>query len=250
MFRYRIRTPLRRPQPGGRKSRRAGESLDFMELRGYAPGDDPRFVDWKAYARTGRLYTRVWEGEERVRFTLWLDGSPSMRLFGKEDFAREVARVLLAAALPDETHALGAGSLRRLRSPLELRRYAADARGPAAARTELAHARGQLLLVTDGLDETDWAALLRRLAPRRPLLVQVLAPEELDPPPRAEEWRDVETGERVHVDAAALRAWRKALAAHLRTLQRAAAAYGGYAHLRVGEPIVPALRRQGVLEWR
>ncbi|WP_287408500.1 DUF58 domain-containing protein [Oceanithermus sp.] len=250
MFRYRIRTTLRRPLPGGRKSRRAGESLDFMELRGYTPGDDPRFVDWKAYARTGRLYTRVWEGEERARFTLWLDGSPSMELHGKRAYAREVARVLLAAALPDETHALTPGGLRRLRRPSEHDRLEADPRGPMAALGELVRARGQLVLITDALDEGDWSAFLRRLAPRRPLLVQVLAPEELDPPRREAEWRDVETGRRQRVDAAGLAAWRTALEAHLRALHRLAAAQGGYAHLRVGEAVVPALRRQGVLEWR
>lgn len=250
MFRYRIRTSLRRPLPGGRKSRRAGESLDFMELRGYTPGDDPRFVDWKAYARTGRLYTRVWEGEERARFTLWLDGSPSMDLHGKRAYAREVARVLLAAALPDETFALDESGPRRLREPAEHARLAPDPRGPMAALGELRRARGQLVLVTDALDEGDWAGFFRSLAPRRPILIQVLAPEELEPPPRGAEWRDVETGTRVRVDRATLAAWRVALAAHLHALHRLAAEQGGYAHLRVGEAIVPALRRQGVLEWR
>ena len=250
MFRYRIRTPLRRPLPGGRRSRRAGESLDFMELRGYTPGDDPRFVDWKAYARTGRLYTRVWEGEERARFTLWLDGSPSMELHGKRAYAREVARVLLAAALPDETFALGEAGLGRLRLPADHARLAPDPRGPMAALGELRRARGQLVLLTDGLDEGDWIGFFRTLAPRRPILIQILAAEELEPPPREAEWRDVETGARARVDRAALAAWREALTAHLRMLERAARAAGGYAHLRVGEATVPALRRQGVLEWR
>ncbi|WP_293170111.1 DUF58 domain-containing protein [Oceanithermus sp.] len=250
MFRYRIRTPLRRPLPGGRRSRRAGESLDFMELRGYTPGDDPRFVDWKAYARTGRLYTRVWEGEERARFTLWLDGSPSMELHGKRAYACEVARVLLAAALPDETFALGEAGLGRLRLPADHARLVPDPRGPMAALGELRRARGQLVLLTDGLDEGNWIGFFRTLAPRRPILIQILAAEELEPPPREAEWRDVETGARARVDRTALAAWREALTAHLRMLERAARAAGGYAHLRVGEATVPALRRQGVLEWR
>ena len=221
-----------------------------MELRGYTPGDDPRFVDWKAYARTGRLYTRVWEGEERARFTLWLDGSPSMELHGKRAYAREVARVLLAAALPDETFALGEAGLGRLRLPADHARLAPDPRGPMAALGELRRARGQLVLLTDGLDEGNWIGFFRTLAPRRPILIQILAAEELEPPPREAEWRDVETGARARVDRAALAAWREALTAHLRMLERAARAAGGYAHLRVGEATVPALRRQGVLEWR
>lgn len=221
-----------------------------MELRGYAAGDDPRFVDWKAYARSGRLYTRVWEGEERARFTLWLDGSPSMQLYGKLGYARTVMQVLLAAALPDETYGLAAAGLQRLRRVVEHARVAPDPRGPLAALPDLVRARGQLVFVTDALDEGDWTAFLRRLGPRRPLLVQVLAPEELEPPLREAEWRDVETGQQVRVDARALLDWRTELESHLRILRRAARAQGGYAHLRVGEAVVPALRQQGVLEWR
>jgi uncharacterized protein (DUF58 family) len=248
--RYRIRTSLRRPYPGGRKSQRPGESLDFLELRGYVPGDDPRFVDWKAYARSGRLYTRVWQGEERARFTLWLDGSASMSLFGKSDYAVEVARVLLAAALPDETHLFSSSGIRRVRSPLEIKTLAPDARGPLAAAPSLARAKGQLILISDGLEPGDWPRFFSRLAAHRPLLVHVLAPAELEPPTVEAEWRDVESGARKRVGPAEVAAYRHALQEHLELLAKSASAHGGYAHLRVGEPVVTALRRQGVLEWR
>jgi len=248
--RYRIRTQMRRPSPGERLSRRPGESLDFLELRGYSPGDDPRFVDWKAYARSGRLYTRVWQGEERARFTLWLDGSPSMRVFGKLAYAKKVARLLLEAALPDETYALSQSGLRRLRyagGNLELE---PDARGPLQAMGSLTRARGQLILISDALDEGSWPDFFRRLGKKRPLLVQVLAAEELSPPKTTFEWRDVESGARKLVTSGEVAAYEKSLANHLKTLARLASARGGYARLRVGEPVTPALRRQGVLEWR
>ena len=250
MFRYRIRTSLRRPLPGGRTSRRAGESLDFMELRGYAPGDDPRFVDWKAYARSGRLYTRVWQGEERARFTFWLDGSASMNLFGKLAYAREVLRVLLAAAFPDQVYALGPDALRRLHRPTALEAVAPDPAGPLAALPRLLRARGQPVLLSDGLDEGDWTGFFRSLARKRPIFIQILAPPELNPPPRAAEWRDVESGERRRAGPAEAAAYRAALRRHVSVLRESAGAHGGYAHLRVGEEIIPALRRQRVLEWR
>ncbi|WP_457637243.1 DUF58 domain-containing protein [Oceanithermus sp.] len=250
MPRYRICTPIRRPLPGGRQSHRPGESLDFLELRGYTPGDDPRFVDWKAYARTGRLYTRVWQGEERARFTLWLDGSASMNLYGKLAYARQVARVVLEAALPDETFALSSGSFGRLRSAAALDLLKPDPRGPLTALPELTRACGQLIVISDALDEGDWPGFFRRLGRKRPILIQILAGEELDPPGIAAEWRDVETGERKRVTETQVDAYRKALSAHVRSLRRAALTRGGYAHLQVGEAIIPALRRQGVLEWR
>ena len=37
-------------------SRGTGSSLDFEEHRQYQPGDDPRHLDWKAFARTD-IYT-------------------------------------------------------------------------------------------------------------------------------------------------------------------------------------------------
>jgi len=248
--RYRIHTSLRQPFPGGRQSRRAGESLDFLELRGYTPGDDPRFVDWKAYARSGRLYTRVWQGEERARFTIWLDGSPSMQLYGKLAYAREAARLLLAAALPDETFALSPGSLNRLKTAAAAELLKPDPRGPLAALADLGRARGQLILISDGLDEGDWPAFMQRLNQKRPLLIQILAPAELSPPGEAAEWHDVESGEKKPVTAAEVKAYKEALAKHVKLLRQAALTRGGYAHLRVGEPILPALRRQRVLEWR
>ncbi|WP_457631092.1 DUF58 domain-containing protein [Oceanithermus sp.] len=250
MPRYRIRTSLRRRYPGGRLSKHTGESLDFLELRGYSPGDDPRFVDWRAYARSGRLYTRVWQGEERARFSLWLDGSASMNLWGKLDYARQVARVLLEAALPEETYWLSPAGPRRLRHPPPGPALTADDAGPLAAAKRLARARGQVIMLTDALDEGDWPAFFRSLSPRRPVLVQILASEELEPPEIELEWRDVESGAVKRVGAREVAAWRAGLEEHLRTLARAAGRYGGYVHLRVGEEIVPALVRQRLLEWR
>ena len=30
-----------------------GSSIDFQDHRPYLPGDDPRYIDWQAYARSG-----------------------------------------------------------------------------------------------------------------------------------------------------------------------------------------------------
>ena len=44
----------------------------------YAPGDDLRFVDWNAYARTDRLFLKRFEGETNTRLLLLVDVSASM----------------------------------------------------------------------------------------------------------------------------------------------------------------------------
>ncbi len=43
---------------GLNKSPRHGFSVEFSEYRPYAQGDDPRFLDWKLFARTDRSYIR------------------------------------------------------------------------------------------------------------------------------------------------------------------------------------------------
>lgn len=43
----------------GRPSRIQSTGGEYLETRDYAPGDDPRFIDWNAYARTDQLYTKV-----------------------------------------------------------------------------------------------------------------------------------------------------------------------------------------------
>ena len=51
---------------GRHASRLRGRGLNFEEMRNYLPGDDIRSIDWKATARTGSPYVRVFT-EERDR---------------------------------------------------------------------------------------------------------------------------------------------------------------------------------------
>ena len=56
-----------------------GQSVEFLQHREYAPGDDPRFVDWKVWARQDRLYVKQFEEDTNLRATLLVDVSGSMR---------------------------------------------------------------------------------------------------------------------------------------------------------------------------
>ena len=40
-----------------------GFSVEFTEYRQYVPGDDPRYVDWRVYARSDRYYIKKFEDE-------------------------------------------------------------------------------------------------------------------------------------------------------------------------------------------
>lgn len=59
-----------------------GFSQEFAEYRAYAEGDDPRFIDWNVYARTGRTYIKRFLGETNSHLMLLLDASASMGFGG------------------------------------------------------------------------------------------------------------------------------------------------------------------------
>jgi uncharacterized protein (DUF58 family) len=55
-----------------------GFSVEFTEHRPYMPGDEPKRIDWKVYAKTDRFVIREYEEETNLRAYLVLDASGSM----------------------------------------------------------------------------------------------------------------------------------------------------------------------------
>ncbi len=54
-------------------SAKPGRGTVFLELREYRPDDDSRLIDWKSYARTGKLMVKVFEAEEAGRVLIVAD---------------------------------------------------------------------------------------------------------------------------------------------------------------------------------
>jgi len=85
-FREVLRQILRRaPQLRGARETEArarrrtlAQSGTFAGHREYAPGDDLRYVDWNAYARTGDIFLKILEEEDRRTLTICLDSTASM----------------------------------------------------------------------------------------------------------------------------------------------------------------------------
>ncbi len=63
---------------GLHKSPFHGFSVEFAEHRLYNPGESTRFIDWKVYARTDRVYVKKFEEETNLRCQLVVDASSSM----------------------------------------------------------------------------------------------------------------------------------------------------------------------------
>jgi uncharacterized protein (DUF58 family) len=84
----------RRLQPGGVAfAGHIGDAEEFVSLRDYRPGDTPRRIHWKAWARTGKPVVKEYQDEFFVRHALILDTFPA------GDPAPFEAAVSLAASL-------------------------------------------------------------------------------------------------------------------------------------------------------
>src|ERR1700752_4648344 len=58
---------------GLHKSPFHGFSVEFAEHRLYNPGESTRYIDWKVYARTDRVYVKKFEEETNLRCQLIFD---------------------------------------------------------------------------------------------------------------------------------------------------------------------------------
>ena len=79
-----------------------GFSLEFSEHRRYTPGDDPKDLDWTAWAKTDRLYVKTYQAETGLAAYLLVDTSRSMAYAGpggtmtKLQYATALRRLALA----------------------------------------------------------------------------------------------------------------------------------------------------------
>jgi uncharacterized protein (DUF58 family) len=67
-----------RGQTGDFSGGGTGSSLDFQDHRNYMPGDDPRHINWQAYARTGNYSMKLYREEVRPLTDIIFDVSDSM----------------------------------------------------------------------------------------------------------------------------------------------------------------------------
>ena len=77
-YRFAVRMMAEGWLSGRHRARGRGSSSNFLEDRAYAPGDDPRLIDWRVFARTDRLQLRTFEHETHLECHLFVDSSASM----------------------------------------------------------------------------------------------------------------------------------------------------------------------------
>lgn len=217
---------------GERSRAEPGQSVEFHDYRPYQPGDELRYVDWRAYARTGRLYTRLYQAERAVKLHLVLDASLSMSLHGKGEYARTLMRLLTYVGqrdAPTQLHVLGGPSAPPARGFSQLVtswRFIEEAGGAAAGAAPPITALTSFALNLPRSEANSLALIISDLledAPLRPALaalrargldagfLHVISDQELNPTPVMLELEDVETGGKLPVGPAEVAAYREEL---------------------------------------
>ncbi|HWW02375.1 MAG TPA: DUF58 domain-containing protein [Candidatus Acidoferrum sp.] len=208
-----------------------GFSVEFTEYRQYTPDDDPRYLDWRVFARSDRYFIKKFEDETNLRCYLLADTSRSMA-YGSVGYTKAQYAATLAATLAYFLHLQGdavglltfdeqireylparhrAGHLRQLMLALEqpAAGQATDLGVPLQRLAELVRKRGLVVLLSDFLApiprlELDLAALAA--CGHEVVVFQILDPAEssfsFENPSLFE---DVESGRKIFIDPAAAR---------------------------------------------
>jgi uncharacterized protein (DUF58 family) len=244
---------------GSRPSQQRRPAAEFREHRPYTPGDDVRYVDWKASARQEHIFIRQGEHQKDAAVFLFLDRSASMA-WGEPPKSR--AAIALASALgylalaqgdrlavipasedrpgdslPPLGPVRGKGQVPLLFNYLQAVQFQGrvDLARVLAGFGQRKPARGGLVLViSDLLNMGDLAAGLAAF-PRpswKVVVCHLLHPAEIDPALDGYfEFQDIETGGRKHYTVTPrvletyrqrLQSWQGQLA---RTCQESNAAY-------------------------
>jgi uncharacterized protein (DUF58 family) len=97
-LRLRTRKEFLGSHSGSYSSPRRGTSLEFADYRRYVPGDDLRYIDWGIYARSDRLFIKVFRQEVELFAYIFIDASASMGFPTREEKYLPAAHVALALA--------------------------------------------------------------------------------------------------------------------------------------------------------
>lgn len=256
-------------QNGLNRSPQHGFSVEFTEYRQYSPGDDPRYLDWKLYARSDRYFIKLFEDETNLRCHLLVDLSRSMDFgsgtYTKAEYARTLAATL-AFFLTRQRDATGLltfdegvrdyvparfrpGHLRRLLVALE-RRPAGKATNlyePLGEAAERLNKRGMVVLISDLLAPLDHFAdhlTFLRTRGHEVVVFQLLDPSELEFSYEAPAlFEDVETGREVYIDPELEReAYQQRLGEHLEYIDTTCGRLGiPFRRISTGDPLEEVL---------
>lgn len=210
-----------------------GFSVEFTEYRQYTPGDDPRHLDWRVYARSDRYYIQKFEDETNLRCHLLVDQSKSMD-WGTTGWTKAAYAATLGATLGRFLHLQGdavgllcfdeeirdylparnrTGHLRQLMLALDKPAGGGDTNlvRPSNRIAEMVRKRGLMVIVSDfltPLEGLDRALMQLTSAGHEVVVFQIADPAELTfefEKQLPSVFEDVESGRTLFIDPAAAR---------------------------------------------
>lgn len=92
------RRPLDAPYAGAFLSLHRGHGMELHDVRPYQPGDDIRYMDWRATARSGKPTSKVFVAERQHSLFLVIDRRPPMQ-FGSRIELKATTAARCAAIL-------------------------------------------------------------------------------------------------------------------------------------------------------
>ena len=181
-----------------------GQTVEFADYREYMLGDDIRRIDWNLFSRFEKYFIKLFTDERQMHIRIYLDCSASM---GKTNPNKSAYAVGVAAALgflavhntdkvsfglikdkvADNPFGTIVGKNTFFKTISELENIEFSGESDLAAAITNSHDTGSgdglAVIISDFFTESDWRKAIDYLTykKRQVLLVQVLAPEEIDP---------------------------------------------------------------------
>ncbi len=181
-----------------------GQTVEFADYREYQLGDDIRRIDWNLFSRFEKYFLKLFTDERQMQVQIFLDFSASM---GKENPQKGRYAVATAAALgflavhnmdklvlnvmrgeksenPFGTM-IGKNAFFRAITALENTEFDGDVNLEKCVTScsDTSAGNGVSVIISDFMTDSNWKKAVDYLLykKRQVMLVQILAPEEIDP---------------------------------------------------------------------
>ena len=214
---------------GIHQSKRVGYGIEFEQYRHYEPGDDPKRIDWKLYARTDKHLVRESSTESNFHLRFIIDLSGSMNYFENGVNRLQYCKILLAslaylgyrqsdlmslyALQNDELRTLvasGKQSFQRILYTLEQATASGDWKNSDPKFPTFQQKQKEIIIIASDFLQVnnEWIQLIKNLANshREVIIFQVLGKQELDFNLKGfYRFKDLESGKEVELQAESIK---------------------------------------------
>ena len=178
-----------------------GSQSAISDFREYNAGDDIRRIDWKGYARNGKLNVKLFMEEKQAEINIFVDSSKSMEFGDKNEFAKMAAASVAYIAISNmdkvSIYSYNDKIVKRKNSIDNKNRYmeiidflddienesGTNHNEAISMRSGLNLKKGLSVIISDFFDENGYEEAIKALQYMKQdiILLQVLSREETEP---------------------------------------------------------------------